>query len=197
MSKFTPSMAVAVIALVFACSGGAYAASSYITTKQIKDGTIKGKDIASATIGPSKLSDGVQDTLDAAATPGPAGPAGAPGPAGPAGPAGPSVVNALTRVEAKGSVGPGQVNGPTALCPAGQGVVSGGFITAGAGYVFTADSFGGRGWAVGYDNYGVSISADVSAVAYCAPVGQAAAPRAALTADGFGDALATQRATHR
>jgi hypothetical protein len=76
----------------------------------------------------------------------------------------------------KGSIAPGDINAVSVACPPGQTSVSGGAITAGAGYVFSDDSFGGSGWSVGYDNYGGSVSADVTAVAYCAPSGQATAP---------------------
>jgi hypothetical protein len=67
MKKLTPSMVVAVIALVAALSGSAVAAS-LITSKQIKDGTIQPRD----------LSKSARTAIG-----------GASGPAGPAGPVGP------------------------------------------------------------------------------------------------------------
>lgn len=79
----TPSGVIATIALVFAMSGGAYAAKKYLitSTKQISPGVLKTLKGAAGKAGP-------------AGTAGPAGPAGpvgtgSAGPTGPAGPAGP------------------------------------------------------------------------------------------------------------
>lgn len=91
-SRITPSTVIAAVALVFAMSGGAYAASHYLITsaKQIKPSVLaqlKGK----------------------AGTIGPAGAAGGLGPAGPAGPAGP--VGPKGETGAQGPQGNAGVNG--------------------------------------------------------------------------------------
>jgi hypothetical protein len=178
--RLSPSLVVAVVALVVALCGTAWAGGYIITkTSQIKPSVrkaLKGKRGARGATGPQ-------------------GPQGAQGPVGPAGP---SVVNALARVEQTGVIGPGVVSGVTVNCPAGQTAVSGGYSTAGVGYVFSNDSFGGSGWSVGYDNYEGSVSANVKAIAYCAPSGLAVGARAsAARVDRFHDAIARQRATHR
>jgi hypothetical protein len=203
--RVTPSLVIAVIAVFLACAGGATAASKLITGKGIKDGSITGADLKGASIGPSKLSNGVVDDIQTAKerpmTAGPVGPAGPMGPQGAQGPAGPSVVNKITRVTQAGVIAAGVVAGVTANCPSGQTAVSGGAITAGAGYIFSDDSFGGAGWSVLYDNYTSSVSANVTAVAYCAPTGQAVGARSLQTAGSESDnaidaAVADQRELH-
>lgn len=177
MRRITPSMVVAMVAVVFACSGGAYATSVFVTSKQIKDGTIKGKDIAEATIGPSRLSTGVQDTLDAAPTPGPIGPAGPAGVAGPVGPTGatgaagatgPAGIAGVTRVVSPHqSLAPGGfTNNMRVNCPAGMVVVGTGF-NAGIG---NADFVLSYGTFVGafLDN-DTSITIETWVQALCAP----------------------------
>jgi hypothetical protein len=78
MKKLTPSMVVAVIALVAALSGSAVAAS-LITSKQIKDGTIQPRD----------LSKNARAAIKGPAGPeGPKGDKGDPGATGAAGPKG-------------------------------------------------------------------------------------------------------------
>jgi hypothetical protein len=86
--RLTPSTVIATLALIFAMSGGAYAASKYLitSTKQISPKVLKalkGK--------PGR--NGVAGGTGANGTTGPAGPAGATGPAGPAGPQGPPGAN--------------------------------------------------------------------------------------------------------
>jgi hypothetical protein len=84
--RFTYSNVVATLALVFAMSGGAYAASKFLitSTKQIKPSvlaSLKGK------AGPA----GANGAAGPAGAVGPAGAAGAQGPAGPQGPVGEGV----------------------------------------------------------------------------------------------------------
>jgi hypothetical protein len=79
------TMIVALLALVAASAGVGNAATSLITGKQIKDGSVTGKDIKNKSVPLSKLS----GKLPAGKT-GPAGAAGATGPAGPAGATGPA-----------------------------------------------------------------------------------------------------------
>ena len=166
--RITPSLVIALLALVVAVGGGtAFAASKYIitSTKQIKPSVrkaLKGKK------GPA----GAQ------------GPQGMPGLRGPQGPAGPVNVAKLVRVTATGTVAPSSSGPPfvpgvvTVNCPSGHWPVSGGYFTdAGSvGLVTAQDSFGDPGWTVKYVNLSPSATpAQVTAVAYCAPSGAAVA----------------------
>jgi hypothetical protein len=92
----TPSTLIATVALVFAMTGGAYAANRYLitSTKQISPKVLKslkganGKPGATGPAGPAG-STGVNGTTGAKGETGPAGPAGPTGPTGPAGVPGP------------------------------------------------------------------------------------------------------------
>src|SRR3954451_2516492 len=80
----SPGMILGVIAVVFACSGSAFA-GSLITSGKIKDGTIRGRDIKKGTITSDRLASSVRKELLKAGKPGPAGAkgdTGAPGSTG-------------------------------------------------------------------------------------------------------------------
>jgi Collagen triple helix repeat (20 copies) len=79
------STAVAYLALLAALGGSAYAAVT-VTGKNIKDGTITGRDVKSRSLGTNKLSAKAVSSLTGQR--GPAGPQGEPGPVGPTGPKG-------------------------------------------------------------------------------------------------------------
>ncbi|WP_210651056.1 hypothetical protein [Nocardioides sp. SYSU D00065] len=82
------AIAVAVIALVLSAGAGA-TASMLITGKQIKDGTITSRDVKNRSLKVKDLSTAAAAKLKGSTGPaGPAGPRGATGPAGPAGAAG-------------------------------------------------------------------------------------------------------------
>ena len=96
--KPSPSMVVAVLALVFAMAGTGLAAKSYLITssKQIKDGVITGADVQNASLTGSDVKMGsltgnnVRDGSLSAADFGGTLPSGVQGPKGDSGPAGPS-----------------------------------------------------------------------------------------------------------
>ena len=90
------STAVAYLALFAALGGSAYAAVT-VTGKNIKDGTITGRDVKNRSLGTSKLS----ATAVASLTGAPAGPQGPKGDSGQRGPAG-----------ANGETGPAGPQGP-------------------------------------------------------------------------------------
>jgi hypothetical protein len=112
----TPSTVIATLALVFAMSGGAYAASKYLitSTKQISPKVLKalkGKAGANGAQGPAGAAGaGIAGAQGAQGAQGPQGPAGAgtQGPAGPAGPTGAKGTNGAT-----GPTGPAGPLGPT------------------------------------------------------------------------------------
>jgi hypothetical protein len=190
--RITPSLVLSLVAVVLASTGSAVAAG-LITGKQVKDSSLTGKDIKNKSLTPSDFSGSVQGPQGRQGVPGVPGTAG---PQGIQGPAGPTAVAKLTRVRVDGSVAAGDVNGVDADCPSGQSAVSGGYVTAGTGVVFSQDSFGGSGWSVLYDNYYGSQSAPVSAVAYCAPSNAAVQPRSAIRGSEIADAIAAQKASH-
>lgn len=186
------------VVLALVSSGGAYAGSK-ITSAQIKDGTITGRDIhdrgitgrdvADSSLSVDKLTSASLNALKQ------------PGPPGPAGPPGPVVLGKLTRVLGpRLTVGAGQVQGTMAVCPAGQNVVSGGYVATGAdSEVFASDSFGGpNSWSALLDNFDSSISADVTAIAYCAPAGAAITARAGRsTPAAVASAVTARIASHK
>ena len=99
--------AVAYLALFAALGGSAYAAVT-VTGKNIKDGTVTGRDVKNSSLGTSKLSPSAVSSLTG--KPGPAGPQGekgAAGPAGATGPAGPTGPKGET-----GATGPAGPEGP-------------------------------------------------------------------------------------
>ena len=98
--------AVAYVALVAALGGTAYAAVS-VSGKNIKDGTVTGRDVKDRSLALSELS-----PTAAGALAGPRGPAGSPGERGPAGP--------------KGDDGPAGARGPQGSTgPQGPSGISG------------------------------------------------------------------------
>lgn len=162
-------MLIAVVAML-TLAGTAYSASK-ITGAQIKDGTITGRDVKNKSLTTADFSGSVQ---------GPAGIPGPVGPAGPAGPAGPTVVGKLTTVYAVKTIAAGAIDGVTVACPAGQRVVSGGFMTYG-GPVWLSKSYDGVSWTAGVDNYDWSIATEAQVYASCAPAGVAIASSAGST----------------
>jgi hypothetical protein len=72
-------------------------------------------------------------------------------------------------------------------------------MVAADGEIFAQDTFGSRsGWAALLDNFDSPITGTVQAIAYCAPSGQAVAPRSAAreVQNKIDAAIAAQRATH-
>ena len=172
--KRTTVIAVAV-ALVIGLAGSATAAS-LITSKDIKNGTIKTADLSSA----------AKRALKGKAGPrGSAGPQGATGPAGPAGPTG---VLGQQVVEATLVVAPGDVDGPQAFCPAGK-------VPVGTGYFASITHPGfvevfGNSVGAGFINDS-SIPVETKVQAICAGAGAvtAAASSRARDRSAFRDAL--------
>jgi hypothetical protein len=115
------STAVAYLALFAALGGSAYAAVT-VTGKNIKDGTVTGRDVKNRSLGTSKLSPSAVSSLTG--KPGPAGPQGEKGAPGPAGPQGDRGAPGPTGLAGpKGDTGPAGPTGSTG--PRGPSGVSG------------------------------------------------------------------------
>ena len=79
-------------------------------------------------------------------------------------------MSALTVQSGALTVAPGDVDGGTVYCPAGQRVVSGGFASVSAdGEVFLSIANDNRtGWIVALDNFDSYVEGDLLGEAYCA-----------------------------
>src|ERR1700750_2292044 len=110
--RLSPGMILGVIAVVFACSGSAFA-GSLITSGKIKDGTIQGRDIKKGTITTDRLSTGIRRQLTTAGTPGPKGDKGDKGDTGAAGAPGPTVQGSAPQQGERGPAGPQGEKGET------------------------------------------------------------------------------------
>ncbi|MGH2967847.1 MAG: hypothetical protein ACRDK0_02105 [Solirubrobacteraceae bacterium] len=163
---------LAVVALV-AFAGVAYAAGS-ITGDSIKNGSITGKDIKAKSLTPKHFKGSVHGQRGPV---GETGSRGAQGPAGPAGPQGPSAISGITVATGGVTIAPGDIDGGTIFCPAGQRVVSGGYFSSSAdGEVFTSVANDDRtGWIIALDNFDSPVSAELDGEAYCAATGRAVA----------------------
>jgi hypothetical protein len=159
---------VACVAVALLVGGGSAFAAAQITSKDIKNGTIKAVDI----------SRGAKKALKGrAGTQGARGPQGV---AGPQGPAGPSLVGQMTTVSsADVPFGAEVVQQAIAFCPAGQRVVSGGgFSVSDEQLAANGPTPGRTGWFV----IGIDLVEDdpsspsyILATANCAPTGRAVA----------------------
>lgn len=191
MRRVTPSLVIAVLALVLACSGGAFAASTLITGKQIKNSSITGADVKNKSLTPSDFKGSVKGDDGARGPQGPAGPAGLPGAQGAQGAAG--TLASTTVVKGpdvpSGASGSGtNVQASTATCPAGTVVTGGGWDTGVRDFIANANP-SGNGYFVIAVNTG-SLTSHIQAYAVC---GQAsgAAPRAVAARAGH---VAAERA---
>ena len=169
ISRLPLRFGVLMLAL-FVALGGTATAARLITSKDIKNGTIKTVDMSPSAKRALKGNRGAT---------GPQGLAGPAGPTGAQGPAGPSTVSAITPVFGSLVVPPGQVDGGFVSCPSGSRAVSGGFFTD-SGTVFLSEATDDRtGWLVAVDNTASTTEANLEAAAYCAGAGQAVAASAA------------------
>ena len=137
--------AVAYMALFAALGGSAYAAVT-VTGKNIKDGTITGRDVKNSSLGTTKLSPTAVSSLTGQR--GPAGPQGQQGPQGEKGTQGP--IGPIGPTGPKGETGPNGETGPKGETgPAGPAGVQ--------GPVGPRGPSGISGW--GYRTEGMSIPA--------------------------------------
>jgi hypothetical protein len=210
-NRLSPSLILAVIAIVLATTAGATAATNLITGKQIKNDSITGADIKSHSIAGTDLKDSAVSatnlTPNLLATvkskaPGPAGPAGAPGPAGPTGPAGANAsVSVVTVTSPTQTVASGGVsNDLRAFCPPGMTVVGTGFDTGigNADFVLSYGTFVGA-----FMDNDVGIPVEMSVQAICAAGAANAGAQAASVRSSAGarferdEAAARSEVEHR
>ena len=161
--------AVAYLALFAALGGSAYAAVT-VTGKNIKDGTVTGRDVKSRSLGTDKLSAGAVSSLAGPSgpqgLPGPKGDKGDPGPAGQAGPAGPagrmgaSGISGLRYLTSFGTSVPEKTTRTvTRNCPVGTKAIGGGVSKSGGGFVAdSAPANDGTGWVGALYNAGPGSS---------------------------------------
>jgi Collagen triple helix repeat (20 copies) len=172
--------AVAYLALFAALGGSAYAAVT-VTGKNIKDGTVTGRDVKNRSLGTGKLSasavsslvgkPGPAGPIGQIGEPGPVGPTGPPGPTGepgpagpqgaqgPAGPAGPSGISGLEQRTSNGvRISPGGTGVASINCPGGYPIgktALGGGASATHPFAHVSSSApydSGGGWAVEFHN---------------------------------------------
>jgi hypothetical protein len=138
LRRFTPATILATTALFVALTGTATAgAVALITGKQIKNGSI----------GIVDLSAGARAALKG--NRGPSGPAGLPGPAGVAGPAGPAGPPGVQSTKLYASDFTVTTNdGLTLSCPAGQGILTGGYFVDDADALVFSDHQVLNGWGI-------------------------------------------------
>jgi hypothetical protein len=134
------ALIAAVVAAVVAAASST-AATIVVTSKNIKNGTIQTVDVSAKAKRALKGNRGPRGFQGAM---------GAPGATGPAGPQGPPGVQSILQVPNSVSVAPGENGTVTAVCPAGQRAVSGGFSFGG---ITTGSYRDGTGWtATGFND---------------------------------------------
>ncbi len=155
MKRPSPAMAVAIIALIAAATGGGYAAGGLVTSSSIRNGTIQINDLSPA----------LQKKLKVAGARGPQGPVGPQGVPGAPGVAAVEVATAASEYAA----GAGYRNA-VVTCPAGKRLIGGGGAVegvAGPQMTISQPTTDGRWRATGYasTNFGAW---QVTAYAICA-----------------------------
>jgi hypothetical protein len=164
-------MVVALVALLFALSGGAIAASALVPRNSVGSAQIINHSVKKVDLG----------------TPLPRGPRGAQGAQGPQGPQGlqglqgpPGIVGATHAYYADFVVPAGSVAIHGITCPAGTGVLSGGVASITDGDTWY-DAPSGNGWAGAANNFSGSTDGSVRVFVLCgvgapAPTGPAVSP---------------------
>jgi hypothetical protein len=185
---------IAVLATGLVVGATAATAQQLIGSPQVRDNSIRGKDVKNKSLTKRDFRGSLRGPRGFQGPPGPQGPQG------PQGPAGPTTLGRIVRVESPTTViGAGGIASATAVCPPNYGVVSGGNTFISATGVFYEDSLDGVSWSVGGDNFDSLVEANLTAVALCAPRGQAisTANRRTTRKERIAALEAKQRATHR
>jgi hypothetical protein len=166
----SPSMVVALVALVLALGGTSYAAVTLprnsVGDRQIRAGAVRSSEVKNRSLRAADLSLSARRFLR-----GQRGPAGPPGPPGAAGTGTGAAALALTYVTAPGTVTFGNVTGAAAECPAGRRVTGGGARVDSGTDVSVRESYpspNNTGWTVRVGNDDASGTATYTVFAICA-----------------------------
>lgn len=136
-------LAVSVVSLVVALSSSATAALA-ISGKDIKPGTVTGKQVKNGSLRLNDLAAGVRTQVRAAGTPGQTGPVGPEGPEGPEGPVGPAGgLSGYEFVTSSAPYGSGAHATQSVACPVGKVAVGGGgsWLGTAAAILVDADTY--------------------------------------------------------
>jgi hypothetical protein len=147
-----PAIVVAILALVMACAGTAFA-GKMITGSKIKNNSITGKDLKDGSVTEKDLKG---DFTGPQGPQGPTGPRGLTGPQGPEGPTGPSGVSNLQRVQKDQSIPANAGTSVDAKCPAGTVPIAGGYEVIGSPMQIKGEIPSASG-ANGIDEWTVSV----------------------------------------
>ena len=168
----SPSIVVAIVALVVALAGTAFAQTvlprNSVGPRQLRTGAVTSSDIKDRTIRLTDISRTARSQLR-----GQQGPAGPPGPPGASGTGtGTGAVNLVVQPQA-GTVQFGQTNSTTATCPAGRRVTGGGARVDTGTDVSVRESYpsgtnNSTSWTVRMGNDDVSGIANYTVFAICA-----------------------------
>ena len=171
----SPSMTVAVIALIAAMGGTSYAALT-ITGKNVKDSSLTGVDVRNSSLTTSDVRNGTLQALDFQAGQLPAGERGPQGPQGPQGPKGDTGAAGISglQVVSNESTSSSEAKGITVTCPEGKQVVgTGADISGGFGEV-VIDQIIPTGTTVNVQGFekagGSALNWSIVAIAICANV---------------------------
>lgn len=121
-TRLNPSVLLAAVALVVACTGSATAAA-IITGAQIKNNSVSHRDIKDGTLRATDLSK--KTVAELAGRTGPRGPQGPVGPVGGTGPAGPAGLSGWSYSSDGVAVAANESDEVTLFCPEGSQVLNG------------------------------------------------------------------------
>lgn len=165
MRKPSPALLVAVIALVFACTGASVAA----VTSSPERSSARPSDSTRADAAKTKR--GPRGRRGPRGLRGYAGVAGPQGPAGPAGPAGPTGIANIVSAQATTTLCAGttscSIGSAEAVCPAGTRPISGGVVSSALNGTFIDSMTTSNGWVGAADNYDAYSSVQLTVVVYC------------------------------
>jgi hypothetical protein len=154
LARPTPAFVIALVALFVSLAGSAAATGVLVSSKEIRDGSIRGVDLANRTVPASKLLQGKGSGVDADKVDGLSSEqvAALPGPAS-------SVAGLLTTRTANYSLGAGDAGDFTVQCAQGEKVTGGGSSSFGSLFLLDSRPNTETSWAVYVANMGEQSAA--------------------------------------